>query len=56
MGVAVERKGPFGNNYTFLKVCAECVTSLITKESSDNITMINICVETSPITPLEISY
>ena len=35
----VEGKDRFGVTYTSLKVCVECVTSLVTKVVSDDVTM-----------------
>ena len=44
----VEGKDRFGNTYTPLKVCVECVTSLVTKMTRDDVTMMtswwNTCV------------
>ena len=35
----VEGKQEYDNTYTLLKVCVECVTSLVTKVTSDDVTM-----------------
>ena len=38
-GQLVEGKQEYGATYTSLKVCVECVTSLVTKVTSDDVTM-----------------
>ena len=37
--LGVEGKDRFKNTYTSLKVCVECVTSLVTKVTSDDVTI-----------------
>ena len=38
-GTKLDGKQGFKDSYTLLKVCVECVTSLVTKVTSDDVTM-----------------